>query len=61
MSTQWPRPRPRTRRSGPTSSRSVSTASPADELAKAADLRDKGLIDDNEFQTMKAKILGTNA
>jgi hypothetical protein len=39
----------------------ASTASPADELAKAADLRDKGLIDETEFQAMKAKILGTSA
>ena len=33
--------------------------SPADELAKAADLKDKGLIDDAEFESMKAKILGS--
>jgi len=33
--------------------------SPSDELAKAADLKDKGLIDDAEFAAMKAKILGS--
>src|SRR6476469_3814151 len=33
--------------------------SPAEELAKAADLKDKGLIDDAEFAAMKAKILGS--
>lgn len=36
----------------------ASSGSPADELAKAAELKDKGLIDDAEFATMKAKILG---
>ncbi len=35
----------------------VSTGSPAEELAKAADLKDKGVIDDAEFAAMKAKIL----
>ena len=34
-----------------------SSGSPADELAKAAELKDKGLIDEAEFQAMKAKIL----
>ena len=34
-------------------------ASTAEELAKAADLKDKGLIDDAEFPAMKAKILGS--
>ena len=29
----------------------------ADELAKLADLRDKGVISDDEFQTAKAKAL----
>ena len=38
----------------------VSSGSPADELAKAADLKEKGLIDDAEFAAMKAKILGTS-
>lgn len=33
--------------------------SPADELAKAAELKEKGLIDDAEFAAMKAKILGS--
>jgi hypothetical protein len=32
--------------------------SPADELAKAAELKDKGLLSEDEFQAMKAKILG---
>ena len=36
-----------------------SSGSPADDLAKAADLRDKGVIDDAEFAAMKAKILGS--
>ena len=34
-----------------------SSGSAADELAKAADLKDRGLIDDTEFAAMKAKIL----
>jgi hypothetical protein len=34
-----------------------SSASPAEELAKLADLKAKGVIDDAEFQQMKAKIL----
>ena len=33
------------------------SASPADELAKAADLRAKGVIDDAEFERLKAKAL----
>jgi hypothetical protein len=33
------------------------TASPADELAKLADLRDKGTITDEEFDRMKARLL----
>ncbi len=36
----------------------TTSASPTDELAKAAELRDKGVIDEAEFQAMKAKILG---
>jgi hypothetical protein len=32
--------------------------SEADQLAKAAELKDKGIIDDAEFAQMKAKILG---
>jgi len=36
----------------------ATSGSPADELAKAAELKDKGLIDDTEFAAMKAKILG---
>jgi hypothetical protein len=38
----------------------ASSGSPADELAKAADLKEKGLIDDAEFAAMKAKILGSS-
>ena len=38
----------------------ASSSSPADELAKAADLKEKGLIDDAEFAAMKATILGTS-
>src|SRR6478735_10187619 len=33
-------------------------ASPADELARLADLKEQGVIDDAEFQKMKAKIVG---
>ena len=33
------------------------TASPADEIARLADLRDKGVIDEAEFQAGKAKAL----
>ena len=36
----------------------VSTTSAADELAKLADLRDRGLIDDTEFAAQKSKLLG---
>ena len=32
---------------------------PADELAKLADLRDRGVISDAEFQQSKAKVLST--
>ena len=35
------------------------SGSPAEELAKAADLKEKGLIDDAEFAAMKAKILAS--
>jgi Phospholipase_D-nuclease N-terminal/Short C-terminal domain len=34
-------------------------ASPADEIARLADMRDKGVIDEAEFQAGKAKALGT--
>jgi hypothetical protein len=34
------------------------STSAADELAKLADLREKGLIDDTDFQKAKAKLLG---
>ena len=33
--------------------------SPADELAQLADLKAKGVIDDAEFQRLKAKVVGT--
>ncbi len=33
------------------------TVSPSDELVKLAALRDKGVIDDAEFQRMKAKLV----
>lgn len=32
-------------------------SSPADQLAKLADLRDRGVLDDEEFRQQKAKIL----
>jgi hypothetical protein len=34
------------------------TSSPADELARLADLRDRGVIDEAEFAQMKAKVIG---
>jgi hypothetical protein len=34
------------------------TASPADELARLADLKSKGVIDDAEFERLKAKAIG---
>jgi len=33
-------------------------ASPADELARLADLKDRGVIDDAEFQRLKANVVG---
>jgi hypothetical protein len=33
-------------------------ASPADELARLADLKERGVISDDEFQKLKAKALG---
>ncbi len=36
---------------------SVAPASPADELAKLADLKAKGVIDDAEYERLKAKAL----
>ena len=38
--------------------RSVSFASPTDEIAKAQSLRDQGVITDGEFEALKAKALG---
>jgi hypothetical protein len=38
--------------------RSVSFASPTDEIAKAQALRDQGIISDGEFEALKAKALG---
>ena len=35
----------------------ASAASPADELHKLADLRDKGALSDAEFEQAKAKLL----
>jgi Short C-terminal domain/Phospholipase_D-nuclease N-terminal len=35
----------------------ASTASPADQIAKLADLKERGAITDDEFQAQKAKIL----
>ncbi len=34
-----------------------SPSGPADEIAKLADLRDRGVIDETEFQSAKAKLL----
>ena len=50
--------RRKTRRRRRTSSRqSRRGKSPADELASLADLKAKGVIDDAEFQRLKAKVL----
>ncbi len=38
-----------------------SAGSPADEIARLADLRDKGVIDDAEFQAGKAKALAAGS
>ncbi|GAA1515288.1 hypothetical protein BJ978_002329 [Agromyces terreus] len=38
--------------------RQVSFANPADEIAKAAALRDQGIITEGEFQALKSKALG---
>ncbi|KQM83772.1 hypothetical protein ASE68_11635 [Agromyces sp. Leaf222] len=38
--------------------RQVSFANPTDEIAKAAALRDQGVISDGEFDAIKAKALG---
>jgi hypothetical protein len=40
-------------------SATAGSSGPADELSKLADLKAKGVIDDAEFQQMKAKVLGT--
>jgi Short C-terminal domain len=50
----------------PTYSRSTSTngrsaSSPADDLAKLADLKDRGVLTEEEFQHAKATALGTAA
>ena len=37
---------------------SVTEVSPADEIAKLADLKAKGVIDDAEYERLKAKALG---
>jgi Short C-terminal domain/Phospholipase_D-nuclease N-terminal len=36
----------------------ATSASPAEELAKLADLKEKGVISDEEFQRLKAQALG---
>jgi hypothetical protein len=36
----------------------ASSTSASDELAKLADLRSRGVIDDTEFAAMKAKVIG---
>ena len=38
--------------------RDTAASSPADELQKLADLRAKGTISDDEFERMKAKLVG---
>ena len=39
--------------------RDAVSTSPADELARLADLRDKGVIDENEFNQLKSQILSS--
>lgn len=41
-------------------SQSVAPADPAEQLSKLADLRDRGVLSDEEFAAQKAKILGTS-
>ncbi len=41
--------------------RSVATSSPADEIAKLADLKANGVIDDAEFERLKAKVVEPTA
>ena len=38
--------------------RDAATSSPADELARLADLKEKGIIDDAEFNRLKAQVVG---
>lgn len=35
------------------------TSTPADDLAKLADLRDRGIIDDEQFETLKARAISS--
>lgn len=37
----------------------VATDSPADQIAKAKELHDRGVISDTEFESLKAKALGS--
>jgi hypothetical protein len=39
--------------------RDAVSSSPADELARLADLRDKGVIDENEFNQLKSQVLSS--
>ena len=38
--------------------RAAAASSPADDLAKLADLKEKGVLTDAEFQAQKAKLIG---
>jgi hypothetical protein len=38
--------------------RSAATSSPADEIARLSDLKSQGIIDDDEFNRLKAQIVG---
>ncbi len=40
--------------------RSVATSGPADEISKLADLKAKGVIDDAEFERLKAKVVASS-
>ena len=56
-----PRRRNRTRRSAPTSATRRTDGGTADDLAKLAGLRDRGVITEADFQQGKDKILKTAA
>ena len=64
MAAGWPNARPkRSARRAPQADdhiRSVATTSPAEDIAKAKQLLDSGVISQGEFDALKAKALGSN-